>query len=423
MTARRFQADVPAVPPRILLLLPSTTYQAGAFLAAAGRLGALVTVGTDHGSVFDGEQPANLLSLDFKSPADVTRRVVAFALEHPIAAVMGVDDLTAVLAADVARALGLVHADPAACEAARDKHRQRVLLEAAGQQVPAFELVRFDEDHARRARDLPYPCVVKPLTLSMSRGVMRVDTPAAYPMAVERLRRIVLAAGATADAFLVERFVAGPEFAVEALLLDGQLETLAVFQKPDPLDGPYFAETIYATPCALGHAEEQRVVDCVRGAAHAIGLTRGPVHAEVRLNKDGAWLVELAARPIGGKCAAVLRFGRAGEESLEQLLLRAALGRWERDSAGAITREPGGVAVYMIPVPRAGTLRAVHGLEAARSVGDVDDIVITAHVGQALQPLPEGNRYLGFIFARAAFAEDAIAAVRQAHAKLVFELA
>jgi biotin carboxylase len=410
------------VPPRVLLLLPSTTYQAGAFLEGARRLGADVTVGTDHASVFAASQPDNILALAFRSIDDVTRRITEFAAHHPVAAVFGVDDETAVLAAAAAGALGLRHAEVEACKAARDKFRQRTLLARAGLPVPAFALHRFDEDLARTARPQSYPCVIKPLHESMSRGVMRADDPAGFAQATERLRRIVASNGEEQE-FLVETFVPGVELALEGCLEDGRLVVLALFDKPDPLDGPFFAETIYATPSTLSAADRQRVSACVESAARAIGLTRGPVHAEVRLNDAGAWLVELAARPIGGRCSAVLRFGPRGSVSLEELLLGAALQGWERGSAGAWERERLAAAVYMIPAPRAGTLRGVTGVDEARRVAHVEDVAITAHVGQALEPLPEGNRYLGFIYARAERSETAAQAVRAAHAKLGFELA
>ncbi len=410
------------VPPRVLLLLPSTTYQAAAFLEAARRLGADVTVGTNHASVFGTSQPDNLLALDFRDLDGVTRRITEFAVRHPLAAVFGVDDETAVLAAGAAGALGLRHAGVEACEAARDKFRQRTLHSRAGVPVPAFTLHRFDSDLAAAAGAQSYPCVLKPLHESMSRGVMRADDEGGFVRAVERLRRIV-ARNDPRQEFLVETFVPGVELALEGCLEDGRLVVLALFDKPDPLDGPFFAETIYATPSRLSPTDQRRVISCVERAASAIGLTRGPVHAEVRLNEAGVWLVELAARPIGGRCGAVLRFGPHGRVSLEEVLLGAALKAWERGSAGAWERERLAAAVYMIPVPRAGTLHGVTGVDAAKRVPHVEDVVITAYVGQALEPLPEGNRYLGFIYARAERGEATIAAVRAAHAKLGFELA
>ena len=407
--------------PRLLLLLPSNTYRATAFLDAAGRLGADLTVASDHVSVFSEAQPDNLLALDFRDPAAAARRVAEFAQRHPLAAVFGVDDDTAVIAAHIAAALGLRHSTVDACEAARDKHRQRVLMARDGLAVPAFALHRFADDLAARSRSAPYPCVLKPLRLSMSRGVIRADDPEQFVRAAARLREIA-ADSASPDAFIVEQFVPGLEFALEGVLEDGQLRVLAVFDKPDPLDGPLFAETIYVTPSRLSDGDQQRLALTVGQAADALGLTRGPVHAELRLNAGGVWLIEMAARPIGGRCSSILRFGADAEVSLEELLLSGALKAWERGSAGAWEREDAAAAVYMIPVPRAGTLRSVSGVSDARRLPWVDDVVITAHEGQALLPLPEGNQYLGFIFAWAPSPEEAGRAVRDAHAKLSFEL-
>jgi biotin carboxylase len=287
-------------------------------------------------------------------------------------------------------------------------------------QVPGFASHRFDGDLEGVARRQVFPCVIKPLHESMSRGVMRTDDPGGFVRAVERLRGIV--AASREQEFLVETFVPGVELALEGCIEDNRLVVLALFDKPDPLDGPFFAETIYVTPSALSGADQRRVTSCVEHAARALGLARGPVHAEVRLNEQGAWLVELAARPIGGRCGAVLRFGPTGGVLLEQVLLGAALKGWARGSASAWEREHLAAAVFMIPVPTAGTLRSVGGVDEARRVAHVEDIVITAHIGQALEPLPEGNRYLGFIFARAERGETAADAVRAAHAKLRFEL-
>jgi biotin carboxylase len=409
------------VPPRVLLLLPSNTYQAGAFLDAGRRLGVDVTVGSDHANVFGGLQPDSLLALDFRDPEAVARQAAGFAARCPVAAAFGVDDDTAVLAAHVSHALGLRHGSVEACLAARDKHRQRVLMSGAGLRVPAFQLVEFRDDLRSDARATRYPCVLKPLRLSMSRGVMRADDPDQFLQAAARLRHIVERTGEPADGFLVEAFVPGAELALEGCMQDGRLTVLALFDKPDPLDGPFFAETIYATPSRRSPEDQERVSHTVERAALAIGLERGPVHAEVRLNAEGAWLIELAARPIGGRCGAVLRF-EPGRRTLEEVLLTGALNGWERGSVGA-WRERAAVAVYMIPVPRAGTLRSVGGVEDAKRLPHIDDVVITAHVGQALEALPEGNRYLGFIFARADAPETAVRAVREAHAKLAFELA
>lgn len=411
--------------PRLLLLLPSTTYRAAAFVEAARRLDVELTVGTDHRSVFAASQPERYLSLDFADRGRAAAQAAEFAARHPVAAVVGVDDDTAVLASAVAAALGLSHNPLAATLAARNKLEQRSALAAAGVPVPGFEAHGLDEDPRSVAAAVSYPCVVKPLCLAASRGVIRADGPAAFVAAHRVLASIlseadVAARGAESRRYLVEAFVPGPEVALEGVLEGGQLRVLALFDKPDPLDGPYFEETIYVTPSRLEAQVQRALAGCAAAAARALGLACGPVHVELRHNERGPWLIELAARSIGGRCSQVLRFGDGDPAaSLEELLLRHALGlpvpTWEREAAAA--------GVMMIPVPGAGVLRGVRGVDAARRVPGVEDVVITAHVGQRLEPLPHGSRYPGFIFARAASPQDAESALRRAHACLAFDLA
>jgi biotin carboxylase len=323
-----------------------------------------------------------------------------------------VDDDTAILAAHIAQALTLRGNPPAAAEAARDKHRQRELLAAAGVPVPRFALHRFDDDAAAIARRTTYPCVLKPLRLSASRGVIRADTVTELLDARERLRAIV---GDGDDAFLVEDFVAGYEVALEGLLLNRRLHRLALFDKPDPLDGPFFEETIYVTPSRAPAGLQAAIGQVAERATKALGLVEGPVHAELRYNERGPWLIEIAARPIGGRCSAVLRFGTA---SLEEVILRHALGM----PIPTLERERQAAGVMMIPIPGAGILQEVRGVEDAKAVPLIEDVQITAHPGEELVPFPEGSRYPGFIFARGetpAAVEDAL---RAAHARLSFIL-
>jgi biotin carboxylase len=263
--------------------------------------------------------------------------------------------------------------------------------------------------------------VIKPLRLSASRGVIRADTPAALVAAIRRLTAILRESDASgcrgpAGQFLVEEFVPGYEVALEGLLIEGELHRLALFDKPDPLDGPFFEETIYVTPSRHPEREQTALTACAAAAARALGLRAGPVHAELRQNDRGPWLIELAARPIGGRCSAVLRFGDG--VSLEELVLRHALGL----PIPSLEREHHAAGVMMIPVPGAGVLREVRGVAEARAEPGVDDIVITAHPGQSLVPWPEGSRYPGFIFARGERPEDVERVLRAAHGRLTFVL-
>ena len=404
--------------PRLLLLLPSTTYRATGFVEAAVKLGVELTVASERTGVLAEREPANLLELDFSDPPAAVRRAVAFASDHPVAAVFGVDDDTAVVAAAIAGALGLSHAPQSALEAARDKHRQRVLLHAGGVPVPDFAVHSLDDDPHAVARLVPYPCVLKPLALSASRGVMRADSPGEFVTAHARLAKI-LASLDGADTsqggrYLVEAFVPGPECAIEGLMVNGRLHVLALFDKPDPLDGPFFEETIYVTPSRHPSGAQRELTECAEAAARTIGVTRGPVHVELRHNARGPWLIELAGRPIGGRCGAVLRFGSDGRTSLEELLLGHALGLVPPVPG----REPLAAGVSMIPIPRAGILSSVLGLDEARAVEHVTDIVVTAVPGRRLVPLPEGSQYLGFVFARASSPDRVEAALRTANAVL-----
>jgi biotin carboxylase len=333
---------------------------------------------------------------------------------------VGVDDDTAVIAAAVARRLGLRGNPVAAALAARDKRLQRELLAEAGVPVPRFAPYPITADPAALARTVEYPCVLKPLRLAASRGVIRADGPDEFVTAFKRLAAIlaepeVAACGDPARWVLVEAFVPGPEFALEGLLQAGRLTVLALFDKPDPLDGPFFEETIYVTPSRLPPAAQRAIAATAQAAATALGLVEGPVHAELRFNDRGPWLIELAARPIGGRCSDTLRFGGS---PLEEVVIRHALGMEQP----TLERDGQAAGVMMIPVPGAGELREVRGVDEARAVPLVGDVVITAHRGQRLVPLPEGARYPGFIFARGPSPEAVEGALRDAYRRLEFVL-
>src|SRR5881396_3355909 len=426
--------------PRLLLLLPTVTYRTVAFVEAARRLGAELTVASERPSTFERANPTGLITLDFADPTHAAGQARAFARGHLVHGVVAVDDDTAVVAAAIAEELGLRGNPVAAARAARDKHRQRQLLAAAGVAVPRFELLPTAADPERAARGASYPCVLKPLCLSASRGVIRADAPEAFIAAFERLKRILEKAGCemrdaggagqhasripppASRSILVEEFVPGREVAVEGLVTHGALHVLAIFDKPDPLDGPFFEETIYVTPSRLARTAQQEIAACAQAAVTALGLREGPIHAEVRHNHRGAWLIELAARPIGGRCSGALRFesrGAAGEmreASLEEIIIRHALGM----ELPAMEREHQASGVMMIPVPGAGVLRDVRGVGETQAVPLVEEVVITMHSGQPLVPWPEGSRYPGFIFARGGTSEAVEAALRAAHARLEF---
>ena len=407
--------------PRLLLLLPTVTYRTVAFVEAARRLGADLTVASERPSTFERANPTGLVTLDFADPTHAAAQAREFARAHPVHGVVAVDDDTAVVAAAIAEALGLRGNPVAAAAAARDKHQQRQLLATAGVAVPRYELLTIAADPEKVASGVSYPCVLKPLRLSASRGVIRSDTQAEFVAAFERIKRILEQTGC-GRSLLVEEFVPGREVAVEGLVTHGALHVLALFDKPDPLDGPFFEETIYVTPSRLARTAQQEIAACAQAAVDALGLRDGPIHAEVRHNDRGAWLIELAARPIGGRCSGALRFEirEAGsgkrETSLEEIIIRHALGM----ELPTLERERRASGVMMIPVPGAGVLRDVRGVGAAQAVPLVEEVVITMHPGQPLVPWPEGSRYPGFIFARGGTSEAVEAALRAAHARLEF---
>jgi biotin carboxylase len=339
-----------------------------------------------------------------------------------VSAVLAVGDRPTVIAAYAAEALGLAGNPPDAACASRNKLACRMALEAGGLLVPSFRTVPSNRDAHALASEAPYPCVVKPLAMSGSRGVIRADNAAEFVAAFLRIRELLgqpdvrIERDAAHDAIMIESFIPGREYALEGLLDGGALKTLALFDKPDPLDGPYFEETIYVTPSMLPREEQARIAGTVERAARALGLRHGPVHAEVRVNDQGIYVLEVAARPIGGLCSRALRFDDG--MSLEELLLRHALG----ENVADVTRESIASGVMMIPIPSRGIYRGVEGVDAARAVRGIDDVRITAKTDQILVPLPEGKSYLGFIFARATYPEDVVTALRDAHASLRFRI-
>jgi biotin carboxylase len=407
--------------PRVLLLLPTTTYRAADFLAAARHLGVDVTVATEETSAAERLAGDALTTIDFRDPEGAARRALDLAGRTPFDAVLGVDDETEVAAAEIARSLGLRHNSRRSAEAARHKPAMRAALQSAGVPVPRFAVFSADQDPVAVALGVSYPCVLKPTFLAASRGVIRADDPEELVAAWERIGAILRdpdvarRGGSYAREILVEDFVSGPEVALEGLLEAGVLRVLAIFDKPDALDGPFFEETIYVTPSRQPEGVQAEVASTAASAARALGLTEGPVHVELRVNPSGIFVIEAAARSIGGLCSRTLRFGTG--LSLEELILRHALGM-----PAEVARESAAAGVMMIPIPRAGTLASVEGLAEASAVPGIVEATITIRPGQKLVPLPEGWRYLGFLFSRSDTPQEAERALREAHAKLKFEI-
>lgn len=406
---------------RVMLLTTPSSYRADAFIAAAGRLGIGADVVVDL--------PAGLISsvgtgVDFRAVCAL-EQLAELAHRQPPVAVLAVDDSGSLLAAALSERLGLAHNDPRAALAARNKYVMRELLLQGAVPIPAYQLISFEDDIHSLAEVQRYPCVVKPLELNGSRGVIRADDPESFVQAVERLWRLSRAIYAEqrqdtgydpARFFLVEEYIPGVEVALEGILDHQGLHVLALFDKPDPLEGPFFEETIYVTPSRLPESTQEWIVACARQAAQALGLHCGPVHAELRVNERGPWLIEVAGRSIGGNCSRTLRFG--SDASLEELILRQACGL----PIDSLSRSGKAGGVMMIPIPGEGILRAVQGVEQAQAVAGIEAVDISAPLHNPIVPLPEGDSYLGFIFARGESPEDVEAALREAHACLDFRI-
>jgi biotin carboxylase len=405
------------VPKHLLLFAAATGYQIRAFAEAAARMGVDVTLVADHCDRMEELWGHRAIAVRFdRLPAAVEslRGMRADGLHFDGIAAVG--DLPAVLAAETAEAMGLAFHPAAAARACHDKYLARQLYQAAGLLLPRFFRVALDVDPHAEAVRAPYPCVLKPLGLSASRGVIRANNPAEFVAAFERIRKI------GEKHLQVESYIPGCEFAVEGLVTEGRFQPLALFDKPDPLTGPFFEETIYVTPSREPAAVQQALIETTARAVRALGLRHGPVHAELRYNEQGAWILETHARPIGGLCARALQFKLtpAGMPVLlEELILRHALG--EDVSTARLDGPASGV--MMIPIPKGGIYQSVDGAERAAAVPGIADVAITAKVGQRLVPLPEGSSYLGFIFARGESPEMVEARLRQSHAELHFHIA
>jgi len=435
--------------PRILLLLPTRTYRATDFLEAALKLDVEVVVASEEASTTADLSPRHTLVLDFHAPTAATQSILEFNHTYPLTAIVGVDDDTTLLATTASEALGLPHNPIVSAKTTRNKYLLRQTLAQNGVAVPAYQRFsiyddptvivgagnviqgmdfgypqpKFPAPHSTNTQ-VNFPCIIKPLSLSASRGVIRADTRTEFIEAFQRTTKLLHTLRSADEVsssqehpsqyLLVEDYIPGIEVALEGILLNGELKTLAIFDKPDPLEGPFFEETLYITPSRLPTDIQEALHRATAAAADALGLRHGPVHAELRYNATGAYLIEIAARTIGGLCARTLRFGTG--TSLEELVIRHAIG----EPVETFRREQQAAGVMMIPVPKAGILGEVRGQTAAHHVDGIVEVNITIPIGGEVVPLPEGARYLGFIFARAETPERVEAALREAHRRLEF---
>ncbi len=409
---------------RLLLIAAVTGYQVRVFAEAGRRLGYDVVLGTDRCHKMEDPWADQAIPVRFQKPnysAHLAR--LAEVEGGKFDGIVAVGDKPARLAAHIAAKLGISWSPPDAVEACSDKFRARERFRAAGMLLPDYYKIPLNQDPTAAAQAAQYPCVLKPLGLSGSRGVVRVDNPAGFLAAFKRIKAILETPEITRlheeqDRFLqVESFIEGRECALEGIVSDGRLQTLAIFDKPEPLDGPFFEETLYVTPSREAPETVRQIIETTQQAVQALGLTRGPIHAEMRHNSRGVWMLEVAARPIGGLCAKALAFD--GGMPLEELIFRHAVGEDVTD----YRLDGPATGVMMIPIPREGIYEAVSGVEKASAVIGVDEVLMTAKEGQKLTPLPEGASYLGFIFARGESSESVERSLREAHSQLTFKIA
>lgn len=398
--------------PRVLLVAPRDSYRIAPYIAAAHRQDVDLLIASEGEHAVSGRDAPGL-RIDLQNHPASLAAVLTAADQRPFAGVIGTDDVSTEFAVQASIELRLPHNPPLAVRLARRKDLARAQLAAAGVPAPRHWRVDLARPLAPQLEAVTFPCVVKPVALSASRGVIRADDRAQLMRAAARVQRMLacVAVREERETLLIEEFIAGAEVAVEGLLSGGRLEVLAIFDKPDPLDGPYFEETYYTTPSRHPAAVQALVAARVAEACAAYGLREGPIHAECRVNGQGVWILEVAARTIGGLCGRLLRFGTG--YGLEELVLQHTLGRRPDTRSDA-----GGAGVLMIPISQAGILRRVEGILAAQRVPHVEEVVIDVREGYELVPLPEGSSYLGFIFARAPSPEAAEAALRAAHACL-----
>jgi hypothetical protein len=429
-------------PKRLLLFTNKLGYQTRSFEAAAQKNETELIYVTDRCHQLEDPWGDRAIAVHFESAQSAATNVVKALNGKSVDGILALGDAPSVAAAYTARELGISYNHPAAVEACRSKLRMREVFQQSGLNTPWFRVINLNPVPEPALLGISYPCVLKPLSLSASRGVIRANNRDEFVSAAQRIRELLESPEIRAtreahlDQILVEGYIPGREVAVEGLLTDGVLKVLAIFDKPDPLEGPYFEETIYVTPSNLTESQQLAIQKCAQESARAIGLTRGPVHAEFRIHREGAaneevWPLEIAARPIGGLCARALRFvenenpiieNKNAQEQpsigLEELLLLHSLDL----PVSTWTRERMASGVMMIPVPSSGMLESVQGEEAARETPGITEILITARLHDYIEAWPEGASYLGFLFAAAETPAEVEQTLRAAHAKLRFTM-
>jgi formate-dependent phosphoribosylglycinamide formyltransferase (GAR transformylase) len=412
---------------RLMILCTTTGYQTRAFVEAAGELGVEIVFGSDRCHVLEDPWSDGAIPLRFEDPEGSALLIAGYARKNAVQGVVALGDGPAPVAARACQLLGLPYHSAQSADICRDKYRSRERLRAAGLNVPKFArfpLTASPHDVlCRVGENIGFPCVLKPLALSASRGVIRANNPAEFVESFDRIRALLRSPEVqvmrekTSDYIQVEEYVEGTEFAVEGLVVRGEPIFLAIFDKPEPMEGPFFEETIYVTPAQLASNAQNALRKTLGEAIGALELFHGPFHAELRINHRGIWPLEIAARSIGGLCSRALRFHSpcSGQSvSLERVIVALALG----EDVSSVRREELASGVMMIPVKEEGVYEGIEGVNDALDVPGIEDVIITAKPAQRLIPWPEGCSYPGFIFARGSTAESVEKALRCAHGKL-----
>ena len=412
---------------RLLLFTAKLGYQTRSFEEVARELDVELIYVSDRCHQLEDPWGDRAIAVHFEAPDAAAYAVMEVLRQQRVDGILMLGDRPAVAAAYAARGLGIPYNHPAAVEACRSKMRMREVFRDAGLPTPWFRNVALLPAPEPALLGLSYPCVLKPLSLSASQGVIRANTREEFVVAAARIRRLLESPEIRAtrepnlDQMLVEGYIPGREVAVEGLLTDGALRVLAIFDKADPLEGPFFEETIYITPSRLPESQQRAIERSAQDAARALGLSHGPIHAEFRINDDRVWPLEVAPRSIGGLCSRALRFGPLPDGSylsLEELLLRHALEMTGSD----LSREQAASGVMMIPVPRSGVLEKVEGEDLALATPGITELLISARLHDYIAAWPEGSSYLGFLFAQGKNAEEVEAAIRDAHSRLHFTI-
>tara|TARA_B100000029_G_scaffold205290_1_gene203248 strand:- start:93 stop:1346 length:1254 start_codon:yes stop_codon:yes gene_type:complete len=402
----------------VILIIPSASYRTGPFMNAIKKLDLKVLVISDKSQVFSGKYPDNLIIINFNHWKDKSVEISKWAKNNGLKAVIGVDEESIVLAANLSNFLNVDHNSIESVLLTKNKYLMRTELKKTGLCSPWFKIFSIYESSNKIINEISFPCVIKPTFLSGSRGVMRVNTKKELSEGIKTLNELLSLdelrkrGGKQSDYIMIEEYIPGKEVAIEGIVSEGKLTMLAIFDKPELLEGPTFEETIIVTPSVLTKKIQYSLLETLQVVVKALGIVKGPVHAEARINKNGNYILECASRSIGGLCSKVLEF--QGGISLEELILRSYLGR-NIEKSKLIGNARG---VMMMPTEKKGILKEIGGVKDALVVNGVTDLQITVKPGEKLQPLPKGDRYLGFIFAEGNDQEFVINALKNAWSKI-----